>query len=115
MAHGFAPGDLETVVIAGMTFVVQAGMLSGEFYVSAAAMFLTTIPMALFPDWLPWLDKQAAVREAGRMIVASGAATNAVELAEVLLARGWVDPATARGASPYRARGSEVAVGGGTA
>ena len=34
--------------------------------------------MALFPDWLPWLDKQAAVREAGRMIVASGAATNAL-------------------------------------
>jgi eukaryotic-like serine/threonine-protein kinase len=40
-------------VIAGMTFVVQAGMLSGEFYVSAAAMFLTTIPMALFPDYGP--------------------------------------------------------------
>ena len=34
--------------------------------------------MALFPDWLPWLDKRAAVREAGRMIVASGAATNAL-------------------------------------
>jgi uncharacterized protein (DUF58 family) len=34
--------------------------------------------MALFPDWLPWLDKKAAVREAGRMIVASGAATNAL-------------------------------------
>ena len=34
--------------------------------------------MALFPDWLPWLDKQAAVREVGRMIVASGAVTNAL-------------------------------------
>ena len=34
--------------------------------------------MALFPDWLPWLDKQAAVREVGCMIVASGAATNAL-------------------------------------
>jgi uncharacterized protein (DUF58 family) len=34
--------------------------------------------MALFPDWLPWLDKHAAIREVGRMIVASGAATNAL-------------------------------------
>ena len=34
--------------------------------------------MALFPRWLPWLDKDAAVRTAGRMIVASGAATNAL-------------------------------------
>jgi eukaryotic-like serine/threonine-protein kinase len=42
-------------VIAGMTFVVQAAMLSGEFYISAAVMFLTTIPMALFPDYGPLL------------------------------------------------------------
>jgi uncharacterized protein (DUF58 family) len=34
--------------------------------------------MALFPDWLPWLDKQAAIREVGRMIIASGAAANAL-------------------------------------
>ena len=34
--------------------------------------------MALFPSSLPWLDKPAAVREAGRMILASGAATNAL-------------------------------------
>jgi uncharacterized protein (DUF58 family) len=34
--------------------------------------------MALFPHWLPWLDKPAAVREAGRAIVASGAAANAL-------------------------------------
>jgi uncharacterized protein (DUF58 family) len=34
--------------------------------------------MALFPDWLPWLDKPAAVREALRMIIASGAAANAL-------------------------------------
>ena len=34
--------------------------------------------MSLFPHWLPWLDKQAAVREVGRMIVASGAVTNAL-------------------------------------
>lgn len=32
-----------------------------------------------------------------------GAATNAVELAEVLLERGWVTAAAARGARPYRA------------
>jgi uncharacterized protein (DUF58 family) len=34
--------------------------------------------MALFPDWLPWLDKQAAIRRTGRMILASGLATNAL-------------------------------------
>ncbi len=32
-----------------------------------------------------------------------GAATNAVEIAEALVARGWVGPAAARGADPYRA------------
>jgi aspartate-semialdehyde dehydrogenase len=44
-----------------------------------------------------------------------GAATNAVELAEILVDRGWVEHASARGASPYRALGSEVTAGGGTA
>ncbi len=44
-----------------------------------------------------------------------GAATNTVELAEILVARDWVAHASARGARPYRALGSEVAVGGGTA
>ena len=44
-----------------------------------------------------------------------GAATNAVELAEILVARDWIEHASARGARPYRAAGSEVAVGGGTA
>jgi serine/threonine-protein kinase len=38
-------------VIAGMTFVVKAGMLSGSFYVSSAAMFAITVPMALWPDY----------------------------------------------------------------
>ena len=42
-------------VIAGITFLVKAGMLSGSFYVSAAALFLTAIPMALFPDYGPLL------------------------------------------------------------
>jgi eukaryotic-like serine/threonine-protein kinase len=33
-------------VIAGMVFVVKAGMLSGEFYWAAAAEFATAVPMA---------------------------------------------------------------------
>jgi serine/threonine-protein kinase len=33
-------------VIAGLTFVVKAGMLSGEFYYAAAALFATAVPMA---------------------------------------------------------------------
>jgi serine/threonine-protein kinase len=33
-------------VIAGMTFVVKAGMLSGTFYWAAAAQFATAVPMA---------------------------------------------------------------------
>ncbi len=37
-------------VIAGMTFVVKAGTLSGWFYLWAAAEFLSTIPIALWPD-----------------------------------------------------------------
>ncbi len=36
-------------VIAGMVFVVKGGMLSGQFYVSAAVLFLTALLMA----WLP--------------------------------------------------------------
>ena len=36
-------------VIAGLTFVVKAGMLSGSFYVYAAVLFLTAVPMALCP------------------------------------------------------------------
>jgi serine/threonine-protein kinase len=36
-------------VIAGITFAVKAGMLSGSFYFSAAAEFLTAVPMALPP------------------------------------------------------------------
>ena len=38
-------------IIAGMTFVVKAGMLSGEFYLSAAAMFALCVPMAMWPDY----------------------------------------------------------------
>jgi serine/threonine-protein kinase len=45
-------------LIAGMVFVVKAGMFSGSFYLSAAAMFLTAIPMALppiYPNYSPLL------------------------------------------------------------
>ncbi|MFO0928632.1 MAG: serine/threonine-protein kinase [Gemmataceae bacterium] len=38
-------------VIAGMTFLVKAGMLTGAFYLSAAAEFLIAVPMALYPDY----------------------------------------------------------------
>jgi serine/threonine-protein kinase len=42
-------------VIAGVVFTVKAGMLSGAFYPSAAALFLTAVPMALFPEFGPLL------------------------------------------------------------
>src|SRR5262249_29362967 len=42
-------------VFAGMVFVVKAGMLSGGFYLPALALFLTAIPMALFPKVAPLL------------------------------------------------------------
>ena len=38
-------------LLAGAVFVVKAGILSGEFYVHAALMFATCVPMALFPAW----------------------------------------------------------------
>jgi len=34
--------------------------------------------MALYPDWLPWLDKRAAVREASSMIISSARVANAL-------------------------------------
>ena len=44
-----------------------------------------------------------------------GAATNAVQIAEALVARRWVASAAARGASPYRAADVEPAAAGGSA
>jgi serine/threonine-protein kinase len=38
-------------LIAGAVFIVKAGILSGEFYVHAVAIFLAAIPMALFPQF----------------------------------------------------------------
>jgi serine/threonine-protein kinase len=42
-------------VLAGMVFLVKAGMLSGAFYVAAAVMLLTGVLMALFPAVGPLL------------------------------------------------------------
>jgi serine/threonine-protein kinase len=38
-------------IIAGMTFVAKAGMLSGQLYLAAVAEFVTFLFMALFPDY----------------------------------------------------------------
>lgn len=37
-------------LIAAGVFVAKAGILSGEFYIQAVCLYLTTIPMALIPD-----------------------------------------------------------------
>jgi serine/threonine-protein kinase len=43
-------------VLAGMVFTIKAGMLSGWFYLAAAACFATAVPMALLgPPWSPLL------------------------------------------------------------
>ncbi|MCA9079126.1 MAG: serine/threonine protein kinase [Planctomycetaceae bacterium] len=38
-------------LIAGSVFLAKAGILSGEFYLHAVVLFLTAIPMALFPSF----------------------------------------------------------------
>lgn len=38
-------------VITGMVFLVKAGMLSGAFYVQAGFLFLTSVFMAIFPNY----------------------------------------------------------------
>ncbi|MBT5017424.1 serine/threonine protein kinase [bacterium] len=38
-------------LIASAVFVVKAGILSGEFYIHALVLFLTAVPMALFPTY----------------------------------------------------------------
>ena len=38
-------------VVAGMTFVIKAGILSGWFYCNAFVLFLTAIIMAIFPTY----------------------------------------------------------------
>ncbi len=51
MVARFTLLDIDSVVgvIAGMVFVVKAGVLSGAFYVQALCLFLASIPMAVFP------------------------------------------------------------------
>jgi serine/threonine-protein kinase len=38
-------------LIGSMVFVVKAGILSGQFYLQAAAMVLASVAMAIFPTW----------------------------------------------------------------
>ena len=38
-------------VIAAMTFIVKAGMLTGAFYIQSAALLTTSFLMALFPRY----------------------------------------------------------------
>lgn len=38
-------------VVAGSVFLVKAGMLSGEFYLQAGALYAVSLFMALYPDW----------------------------------------------------------------
>jgi serine/threonine-protein kinase len=38
-------------LVTGMVFLAKAGILSGEFYLWAAMLFLTAIPMALYPQY----------------------------------------------------------------
>jgi serine/threonine-protein kinase len=40
-------------VVAGMVFLVKAGMLSGSFYISALVLYLTAVPMSIWPDYGP--------------------------------------------------------------
>ena len=49
---GHPPLELSPVLplIAGMVFVVKAGILSGTFYIQAAALFATCPLMAIFPE-----------------------------------------------------------------
>ncbi len=38
-------------LVTGMVFLAKAGILSGEFYVWAACLFVTAVPMAIFPHY----------------------------------------------------------------
>jgi serine/threonine protein kinase len=50
---GLPPLTLSPVLalIAGAVFIAKAGILSGEFYIPAAALFLAAIPMAIWPTY----------------------------------------------------------------
>jgi tRNA A-37 threonylcarbamoyl transferase component Bud32 len=38
-------------LVTGMVFLAKAGILSGEFYIWAVLLFLTAIPMAIYPNY----------------------------------------------------------------
>ncbi len=42
-------------LVTGMVFLAKAGILSGEFYLWAAMLFLTAIPMALYPRYAHYI------------------------------------------------------------
>jgi serine/threonine-protein kinase len=51
---GKHPLELAPVLalLAGMSFAIKGGMLSGSFYITSALLFLTAVPMALLPrEW----------------------------------------------------------------
>ena len=50
---GLEPLTLSPILalVGGMVFFVKAGTLAGWFYVQAAALFATSLIMAVFPDW----------------------------------------------------------------
>jgi serine/threonine-protein kinase len=50
---GLSPLSLAPLlgVVAGMTFVIKAGILSGSFYVYAVILFLCAMFMAIYPDY----------------------------------------------------------------
>ena len=52
-AFGWKPLELAPVLglITGMMFFIKAGILSGSFYIQAAALFCTAFVMALFPRY----------------------------------------------------------------
>ena len=42
-------------LFSGMVFVIKAGILTGTFYIQAGALFLTSIGMALWPNYAHFL------------------------------------------------------------
>ena len=48
-----APLKLSPVlgIVSGIIFFVKAGILAGSFYVQAACLFITSMLMAIFPQW----------------------------------------------------------------
>ena len=64
-------------LISGMVFTIKAGILTGTFYVQAAALFLTAGIMALRPDFgltiLAWYPQPASLCLASSIIASATA------------------------------------------